>query len=307
MDQILSQNLKKFRISKNLTQEQAAEMLNVSAQTVSRWECATTLPEVTKLPEIARLYGVTIDDLFQDNATAYKNYAQRLASVYESTRSSEDFICAEREFKSLMDRGNYTLDDMRIFGIIYQFMMTSCKEEALYWFDRVLREGAQVAPDVCHRTRLQKMKLFAQNGQADEAVAEQLEAAQHDPRSAEQRSLLVSAYVYADRYEEARQCVEDALTEFPEAWELYVHAGDICIHLEQYQKALSYADQALRLRPTWVEAKYIKALCYEKTGESQKASDMYRKIASDLRLDGFEVEATAEIQRAKYVLKQQMA
>lgn len=305
MDQILSQNLKKFRISKNLTQEQAAEALNVSAQTVSRWECATTLPEATKLPEIARLYGVTTDDLFKDNAAAYKNYAQRLAAVYESTRSSEDFICAEREFKSLMDRGDYTLEDMRVFGIIYQFMMTSCKEEALYWFDRVLREDPQSAPDVCHRTRLQKMKLLAQTGRADESVTQQLDAVQRDPRSVEQRSLLVSAYVYAGRYEEALQCVEEALTAFPEAWELYIHAGDICIHLEQYQRALDYADRALLLRPTWVDAKYIKASCYEKTGEIQKASDMYREIASDLRRDGFEVEATAEIQRAKSVLKQQ--
>lgn len=34
----LSLNLKKFRLSKKLTQEQAAEALHVSAQTISRWE-----------------------------------------------------------------------------------------------------------------------------------------------------------------------------------------------------------------------------------------------------------------------------
>ena len=45
-----------------LTQEQVAEMLQVSAQTVSRWECGSTLPDAMTLPEIARLYGVTVDD-----------------------------------------------------------------------------------------------------------------------------------------------------------------------------------------------------------------------------------------------------
>ena len=61
----ISQNLKKLRLQKKLTQEQVAEALGVSSQTVSRWECNTTYPDVMLLPEIARLYCVTIDDLFQ--------------------------------------------------------------------------------------------------------------------------------------------------------------------------------------------------------------------------------------------------
>ena len=36
-------NLKRFRLSKKLTQEQAAERLGVSAQSISRWECGITL------------------------------------------------------------------------------------------------------------------------------------------------------------------------------------------------------------------------------------------------------------------------
>ena len=39
----LALNLKKFRLSKRLTQEQAGEALGVSAQTISRWETGVTL------------------------------------------------------------------------------------------------------------------------------------------------------------------------------------------------------------------------------------------------------------------------
>lgn len=42
MDTVLSENLKKLRQQKNLTQEQAAEFLNVTAHTVSRWECGVS-------------------------------------------------------------------------------------------------------------------------------------------------------------------------------------------------------------------------------------------------------------------------
>ena len=82
---VFSKNLKRFRMAKNLTQEQAAEVLGVSTQTVSRWECNTTLPDVTILPKIAALYCVTIDDLYKETSMAYDNYAQRLGSVFEAS------------------------------------------------------------------------------------------------------------------------------------------------------------------------------------------------------------------------------
>ena len=93
-----SHNLRRLRLAKGLTQEQLAAMLGVSIQSISRWECGNTLPDVMLLPEIARLYGVTVDDLYHEEATAYANYAQRLVSVYEATDRSEDFLAAEQEF-----------------------------------------------------------------------------------------------------------------------------------------------------------------------------------------------------------------
>ncbi len=80
---VFSENLKKFRIARSLTQEQVADALSVNAQTVSRWECGTTLPDVLTLPEIAKLYGVTTDDLYKKHSVAYDNYAQRLSAAYE--------------------------------------------------------------------------------------------------------------------------------------------------------------------------------------------------------------------------------
>ena len=140
----LALNLKKFRLSKRLTQEQAAESLGVSAQTISRWETGITLPDVMKLPELARFYCVTVDDLFRDAAVAYENYAQRLASRYEAERTTANFVAAEQEFQALTNRGTYSMDDLRTFGIVYQYMMMDCREKALYWFDRAIREGAEL-------------------------------------------------------------------------------------------------------------------------------------------------------------------
>lgn len=118
-NQVLSENFRKFRTARGLTQEQVAAVLNVNAQTVSRWECAATLPDVLMLPELARLYGVTVDDFYKKRSIAYDNYAQRLSSVYEKTRDPEDFLRCLLEYQKLMKDGElYSKVANRSFSVV---------------------------------------------------------------------------------------------------------------------------------------------------------------------------------------------
>lgn len=59
----LGENLKKYRLNRELTQEQLADILGVSAQAVSRWENGTTYPDITLLPTIASYFEITLDEL----------------------------------------------------------------------------------------------------------------------------------------------------------------------------------------------------------------------------------------------------
>ena len=56
-------NLKKLRKTARLTQEQVAEKLNVSRQSVAKWESGDALPDIDNCIMLSRLYNVTIDDL----------------------------------------------------------------------------------------------------------------------------------------------------------------------------------------------------------------------------------------------------
>lgn len=57
------QIIKKLRRDADMTQERLAEVLSVSAQAVSRWETDTGMPDVSLLPPLANLFGVTTDYL----------------------------------------------------------------------------------------------------------------------------------------------------------------------------------------------------------------------------------------------------
>lgn len=68
----LGQNLQFLRKRDNITQEQLAEVLEVSRQSVSKWESDTTYPEMDKLLQLANLFHCSLDDLVQkDISTQY--------------------------------------------------------------------------------------------------------------------------------------------------------------------------------------------------------------------------------------------
>ncbi|MCL2212938.1 MAG: GNAT family N-acetyltransferase [Oscillospiraceae bacterium] len=55
--------IKKMRIHHRITQQQLADRLNVSVQTVSRWETSANYPDIVMLPIIARFFRVSVDYL----------------------------------------------------------------------------------------------------------------------------------------------------------------------------------------------------------------------------------------------------
>ena len=60
----LGSKIKELRTAENLTQEKLAEELNVSFQSISRWENGISTPDISLIPTIARYFGVSTDYLF---------------------------------------------------------------------------------------------------------------------------------------------------------------------------------------------------------------------------------------------------
>lgn len=58
---------KKCRIRAGLTVSKAADSLGVSQEAVFSWERGKYVPEGRRLPEIAKLYNSTVDDLLRDD------------------------------------------------------------------------------------------------------------------------------------------------------------------------------------------------------------------------------------------------
>lgn len=72
----IGKKIRMLRRNKNMTQEQLAEVLSVSAQAVSKWENELSAPDIAVLPVIARYFGITMDELFNYRLDAL-NYKER--------------------------------------------------------------------------------------------------------------------------------------------------------------------------------------------------------------------------------------
>lgn len=62
----LGQKLKEIRRKFGLSQEQLAEIMNVSRQSITKWENDFGLPDVSNLQELSKVFGLTIDYLLND-------------------------------------------------------------------------------------------------------------------------------------------------------------------------------------------------------------------------------------------------
>lgn len=287
---VFAKNLKRFRVAKNMTQEQAAEALGVSTQTVSRWECNTTLPDVTILPKIAALYCVTIDDLYKETSVAYDNYASRLLGVFEASHKPEDFMQAEMEYRKLLKSGEYTANDLRSYGILHQYMMQVCRDKAEELFNRVIKKGAADDPEIYWRTRRQKGYLLWEIGRNQETINEFLPMIEAGSDELQEWICLIQAYFFAKEYDTAWEWAQKAETKFPESAMLHIYTGDLLRSMKRYDEAFPHWKRALEIEPQWFDAAYSMGFCYEELGEYEKACEVWTQIADGLEQRGFEAE-----------------
>lgn len=100
----LSSNIKRLRLEKKLTQEQLAAELGVSAQAVSKWETSETYPDGALLVPLASVLGVSLDELFGNEAVSMADISGRIIKLLHNTGAGERFNVA-RDICWQIERG----------------------------------------------------------------------------------------------------------------------------------------------------------------------------------------------------------
>lgn len=149
--------IRKYRKSKNMTQEEMARRLGVTAPAVNKWEHGNSLPDITLLMPIARLLGISTDELlsYQQELTTEKigEILKRATTMLEEMPYQDAFAWAKEKLEeypnceSLILQMAVLLDAERTIQEIpdpetYDAYINACYGRALQSKDEKIRNGA---------------------------------------------------------------------------------------------------------------------------------------------------------------------
>ena len=171
----ISENIKKYRQQKCMTQSQLAEVFNVSEQAVSRWENGHTYPDIALLPAIADYFGITIDELM--GMESYKD-EREIEKLFEKCQEYDRKGHVKKSIKLLQNAAkkyptNYTI----LMHLVKEMNFEYCddavhekqnSEKVIEISTRVLNECTD--RHICNSVTNEMIVAFKKLGRMEEAI-----------------------------------------------------------------------------------------------------------------------------------------
>ena len=327
----LGKKIKQLRFKAGLTQEQLAEKLGVVPQSVSKWENAVAMPDITTLPLLAEVFGVTIDDLFdltteqrlnrienrmdaqeelpQDVFWEYEEFLKgQLASTPHQKRATEllAYLYWHRMNAEAQKAARYAKE-----AILRapnekgcQWILNRAENHAVWDWNianhtraiNFYRELAEANPDAALPYMYLLDNLIADH-RADEAEL-WLERYCRLEKAHPVMKRVYRAYIALARYDEATadQIMEELLTEQPENDAVLFEAAQYYAAKCSYQRAIDCYERAFAAdprRPRFQDALMGIADICEIMGDYAKAAATYDRILDLLEKEWGLTEETA--------------
>jgi transcriptional regulator with XRE-family HTH domain/predicted negative regulator of RcsB-dependent stress response len=331
----MGKEIRRLRTDRGLTQEALASALHVTAQTVSKWECGTSFPDVQLLPEIAVFFGVTIDRLFamtpEQELERLENHIAGSGLLSESeTRRIEQQLRAIAETPAHAGRAltiltglfNHQAERYRECAVTVGREAVERSEGSGDAISELANAWNSYIPDWCCRNHHALIEWFSDycrrnpsnrpalmwlldNLIDDRRLAEarewlgRLEQIDDTFRTSMYRCLLAQA---AGEREEAGRLLNELETMEGQDWSWALTVGDLFTQRQEYDKAVSWYRRAQEMQPApkFVDsAESIAHIC-EIRGDRAGAADAYREQLRLLEEDWGIVsgEEHAKIERA---------
>jgi transcriptional regulator with XRE-family HTH domain len=312
----LGQKIRQLRYKAGLTQEQLADRLGIGPQSVSKWENAVSMPDITTLPLLAETFGVSIDDLFDLSSEQHMNRIENSLDINEELpqdlfREYEDFL------KTQLDDAQNRQRAASLLAYLYWHRMNSNAQKAARYAKDVIRMAPGVKdcqwvlnraeghtcwdwnmsnhtkaiefwrgiveenPDVRLPYLFLIDNLLADH-RADEAE-KVLERASLLPDARPVMVRIYRAHIALARFDEktADRIIEELVAAHPEDFVCLFEAAQYYAKKCDYRKAIALYEQSFEKetrRPRFTDELMGIADIYEIMGEYGKAAETYERI-----------------------------
>lgn len=190
MKETMGQIIKRLRKEQDLTQEDLAEHLNISAQAISKWENDTSMPDISQILPLANLFGVPTDVLFGvcgvNHDMEVRTRLEEIFRMCDNCADGEEAATAliifdkYREAMRLYPNNSTVLVNAMAFAemvlsangaelkkMIGQEGIDNLTQEIIRWAKLVIKFGTSADDVLSAKYRL--MNIYARRGSLDEA------------------------------------------------------------------------------------------------------------------------------------------
>ena len=332
----LGKKIKQLRFKAGLTQEQLAEQLGIGPQAVSKWENAVAMPDITTLPLLAEIFGVSIDDLFdlstEQRLNRIENRMDREGELPPDVfREYEDFL------KALLTEEQHQKRATELLAYLYWHRMNADAGKV----SRYARDSIQRAPaekgcqwmlqmaeghaawdwNIANHSRAVEFyrQLVESNPEARLAYAYLLDNLLADHRAEEAEQFLeryaalpdvkpihvgvYRAHIALARFDEptADRIMEELGETYPDDFIYLFEAAQYYASKCDYDKAIALYERSFALeprRPRFQDELMAIAAIWEIRGDFRKAAETYDRIIELLEKEWGMTEEV-ELQQAK--------
>lgn len=316
----LAKTIRQNRLRAGLTQERLAEKLGVSPQAVSKWESAATLPDITLLPELSALLGVTIDALFD---TSEETRLKRIETMLEkdSMLSRADFDYAVSQLEDLRSQSAYRAQSLTLLADLCLHRSQGYADRAAAYAIEALEEAPECKDnhsllnnarglamgDWCatnHSRRIEFYKRFVQDHPgylsgylwlmdcliADGRLSEARDALERMGKVEQTyHTPLYAGWIafYAGDHAEAERQWDEMTLRYGDQWVVWSSRADTYAKQALYPQAIAAYERAAALQapPRYTDnAQSIAQIC-EILGDRAGAIRAYEQVVEILRAD----------------------
>ena len=317
----LGKKIRQLRFKAGLTQEQLAERMGIGAQSVSKWENAVSMPDITSLPLLAEIFGVSIDDLFDLSTEQRLNRIENRMDVEEELppdvfREYEDYLQSQLTSETHQKRAT------ELIAYLYWHRMNAAAQKVRRYAKEAIRrspseKGCQWMLNMAENHSVWDWNI-ANHSKAIEFYRELVETnpesrlpyaylldnliADHRADEAEEvldrlcrleganpiTTQVYRAYIALARFDEpaANRMMDELIEKDPDDSTCLFEAAQYHAMKCDYQKAIEYYERSFqneKRRPRFQDELHGIAEIYEITGDTANAAATWDRIITLLR------------------------
>ncbi len=140
MELQIGNRIRELRKASGMTQEQLAELIGISFQAVSKWENNIALPDISLVPTLARIFGVTTDEIFAYNLVEMREEIERYVNEAAKLRESNP-----NEGRRILEEGlqKYPDNDILLNNLLYVIDYSQNPDETIRAASRLIDKTAE--------------------------------------------------------------------------------------------------------------------------------------------------------------------